>query len=671
MKQILKWLFIAGVAGLVILVAAVFILPQFVDVKQYKPVIEQKVADATGRSFSLGDDMDLSVFPWVGLKLTDLHLGNPAGYKGKDMVSVKNFEVRLKVMPLLSKRIEVKTFVLDSPEIYLEKLKNGTANWQGLGGATDDKAVKKKKKDPSSSGQGLPIEALLVDNFSITNGRLMYSDQGTGVKKEISDLNLALKNISFDTPVDILFNARMDGKPVSLKGTAGPLGKEPGKGTIALDLVLNALDVLEAKLKGNLIDPLVSQAIDLNLDISAFSPRKLMSALGQDFPVPTKDPKALDSISVKLQIKGNAESIALSDGLLVLDGSKLNFSGSAKEFSKPNVKFDLQLDKIDLDRYLPEPAEKGGASASAEKTAPAKAAKQKTDYAPLRKLVLDGKIKAGTIKAHGATIEDAVVHILAKNGIITIDPMGLKLYQGSVASTVNLNVQGNDPKTMLTLEAKGIQAGPLMKDALKKELIEGTLKTTLNLSMTGETPDMIKQTLTGQGELLFADGAILGIDLANAVRNVKANIGIGEKVTEKPRTDFAELKMPFTAKNGLVNTSGTSLVSPLIRVLATGNADLVKELLDLRVEPKFVATLKGQGDDKQRSGLMVPVLITGSFLSPKIRPDLKGLIGGGLTPDAEGIKDILGNKEAQKEKVDAARKDIKNKVKGLLPGLTN
>ncbi len=127
------------------------------------------------------------------------------------------------------------------------------------------------------------------------------------------------------------------------------------------------------------------------------------------------------------------------------------------------------------------------------------------------------------------------------------------------------------------------------------------------------------------------------------------------------------MKIPFTAKNGLVNTNGSSLQSPLIRVLVTGKANLVKEMLDFRVEPKFVATLKGQGDTKQRSGLMVPVLITGSFASPKIRPDLEGMIKGNLTKEMTDLTKGTGTKEEQKEKVE----DVKKQIKSLLPGLTN
>ena len=127
------------------------------------------------------------------------------------------------------------------------------------------------------------------------------------------------------------------------------------------------------------------------------------------------------------------------------------------------------------------------------------------------------------------------------------------------------------------------------------------------------------------------------------------------------------MEIPFTAKKGLINTSGSSLKSPLIRVLVTGQANLVKEMLDFRVEPKFVATLKGQGDTKERSGLMVPVLITGSFASPKIRPDLEGMIKGDLTKEITSLKQGLGTKEEQQEKVE----DVKKQIKSLLPGLLN
>ncbi len=669
MKSILKWFLIIGGVFFLLLVAALIIDSQFIYVKKHIPVIEAKVTQATGRSFSMGEDIDLSVFPWVGVKVTDVLFGNPEGFSNKQMISVKKFEVRLKVMPLLSRKIEVNTFVLEEPVIHLEKLKNGTANWTGIGGGDKAKGEAKPKADPSPSGKGLPISELRVDNFAITNGRLIYIDQTTGTKKQITDLNLALSDISLDQPVNIRFDANLDGKPVSVTGKAGPIGSTPGKGSMAFDMAANLLDELKVTLAGSVTDPATALAFDVLIDVASFSPKKVMAALDQPFPVKTRDPGVLEKVAVKTKVTGSPTNIVLSDGVLILDDSTLNFSAAAKAFQKPDLAFDLQLDTIDLDRYLPESESKKGQE---KKEKASKPGEKKIDYEPLRRLVLDGKIKVGQLRASGATVQDIVVHVLAKNGIITVDPMDAKLYQGSVDSSLKVNVQKSEPRTAVKLSAGGIQAGPMLVDVTKKELIEGTLNASIDIVVKGDTPDRVKQSLTGKGQLLFNDGAIIGIDLANSVRNVKSKLGMGETPTEKPRTDFAELKIPFTAKSGLVTIDGTSLSSPLLRILMDGKVDLPKEGLDIRVEPKFVATLKGQGDTTDRSGFMVPVMITGTFASPKIRPDLKGMIGGGGAIDAEGLKkSVMGSGGDPKEQVETQKKDIKKQLNNFLPGITD
>ena len=83
----------------------------FVDVQKYKPMLETKVSDATGRPFSVGDDLKLTLFPWAGLSFSELNLGNPPGFSEKEFVAVKSFEVRVKILPLLSKNIQIKKVI--------------------------------------------------------------------------------------------------------------------------------------------------------------------------------------------------------------------------------------------------------------------------------------------------------------------------------------------------------------------------------------------------------------------------------------------------------------------------------------------------------------------------------------------------------------------------------
>ena len=93
----------------------------------------------------------------------------------------------------------------------------------------------------------------------------------------------------------------------------------------------------------------------------------------------------------------------------------------------------------------------------------------------------------------------------------------------------------------------------------------------------------------------------------------------------------------------MFHTSETSLKSPLLRLLATGKADLVKETLDFRIDPKLVGTIKGQGDRKDRSGLEVPIIVSGSFAHPSFRPDVES---HGERPAQESPRPVGGGRDA-------------------------
>ena len=463
MKKTIKWTAIIGGGLIILVIAALLIIPMFVDIQKYKPEIEKKVAEVTGRPFKLGGDLNLSLFPWAGISLSDLHLGNPPGFKEKDFVTVKSFEVRVKLLPLISKDIQVKRFILKGPRIVLERLKDGRGNWEGIGKPSKmpAPAPAKKAKRPSKKkpGMGLPIKSLAVGEFAITEGYVLFIDHAKGVRKEISDINLRLKDASFDRPIHLALSANLDGKPLSLGGTVGPLGKEPSKGTIPLDIAVMALKQLNISLKGKLTDPASKPGFDLALKLSPFSPRKLMESLGQPFPIKTSDPKALSSVALKLNLKGSSQDVSISSGILDLDDSKLTFAMRAKEFSRPDVKLDLNLDKIDLDRYLPPASEKKPGQTEKKAAVPAPE-KKKTDYTPLRKLVLEGTIRAGEIRAHGAKIQDFHMKITGKKGLFLLDPFALKLYEGDMSSKGTFDVRQDIPACNMELRMKQVKVGP-------------------------------------------------------------------------------------------------------------------------------------------------------------------------------------------------------------------
>ena len=665
MNRTVKWGLIIIGGMILLLIVALVLLPKFVDVKQYKPRIEAQVTKATGRPFSVGDDLRLSLFPYASLSFSDLHLGSLPGFEEKDFIIVKSFDVRVKLVPLLFKDIQIKRFILNGARLVLETRKDGRTNWEFNEKTTSelpaDSAKETKKPRKAGAGEGLDLKAFTLGELAVTDGSVLWLDRKEKERKEISDVTLLLKDVSLDRPIGVDFSARLDKQPFSLKGNVGPIGKMPGKGTVPLDLSIIALEQVDIGLKGNVVDPVTQPKFNLTIDVPPFSPRKVVAATGKALPVSTSDPGVLNHVSFKAGIKGDSKSVSVSEGIMDIDESKVNFTAKAGDFERPRIVFDMDIDQIDLDRYLP-PTRQGQKEAG-EKAKPE--GTKKTDYSNLRRVALNGTMNIGKLKIKNAKIDRVHLTLTGEKGIFNLKPLTMALYQGDVTGSGMMSVQKNIPRTNIQLNLINIQAGPLLKDVLKKDFLEGMLKAQVNLSMMGDDAVAIKRTLNGDGELLFKDGAVKGVDLTGMVHNVKAAFGLAEKGGKVPRTDFSQFHVPFSVKNGIASTTNTIFISPLVRLTASGKADLIKELLDFRLEPKLVGTIKGQGDTKDRSGLMVPVLVSGSFSSPKFRPDLEGKLKQEIEKSLPSIKEKLLGTDSQKEEPGSIEEQIKGILKGF------
>ena len=666
MNRLLKWILIAGGAIVVLLVAAVILIPLLVDVNQYKPQIEAQVAKATGRPFKIGGDIDLAVFPWIGVALSDLRLGNPPGFKESAFLEVGRFEARVRLLPLLSREVEIKRIVVDGAALALIKKKTGAVNWDF---PTTDKPPQEKTppQEKPSPGTDRALAALTAEEIAIRNGRLTYVDEAVGQKQEVADLNLVLQDVSLDRPLRIEFATRFNGQPVTMAGTVGPIGNPPASQPLGFDLALSALDALHLKLKGSARNVQTRPEVALTVDADTFSPRELFERLGRPFPVQTADPKALQAVAFRADFNGDPQGIKLEAGQMTLDQSRIDFEAQAAEFDKPRISVNAKIDDIDADRYMPVEAQKKE-SAQAPDAAPkptppaAKDTSQGVDYAPLRRLVLDARLDVAKLKINQARLAQIVLKIKGRNGRFELEPFSADLYGGKARIEGLLDVTRQQPRSNLSIKLSDMLIGPLLKDVAQKDFLEGKLVTAIDLRFTGDRPETIRKTLNGKGRLTFNDGAIVGIDLADMVRNIQTAFGAGERLTAKPKTDFTELDIPFVLTDGIFQTAASNMKSPLLRLLANGQADLVNETLNFRINPKFVATLVGQGDTESRSGLMVPVLVSGTFDQPAFKPDLKSIARQQVEEkivESDEFKKVFEENEELKPYEDKAKKLIK------------
>jgi len=397
MKSLLKWIgIILGILIVLIIITVstvLIIAPNHIDTPAFKTPVTHLLSKLTGRTVSFDNDMKLSLFPWAELSLSNLELGNKKGFDNKKVLSLHAEEMHIKLLPSLSPRgiFEI-----------LEQL-NAVQQNGGTGNAADS-----GKKDAKE------MAAFLVENIRIADGVVSITDKKTDTCRKIHDVNLTLYDVSYERPIGISLTAKADDMPFLIKGNIGPIGKQPGTEPIAVNLVMTVMNEVKIHLNGTVEDALNEPSADIMLEVEEFSPRVL--AKEQNLPLPmAADSAMLKRLSLKAHVKGTNNSIVINDGILMLDDSTMNFTSKAQNFNKPNFKFDLSLARFNLDHYVPPDQDDADASLQTFLET------SSTYYAPLKELVLDGKVSIGELIVNNEKIDDTKLRITSQKGLLKID----------------------------------------------------------------------------------------------------------------------------------------------------------------------------------------------------------------------------------------------------------
>src|SRR5690606_38274519 len=158
------------------------------------------------------------------------------------------------------------------------------------------------------------------------------------------------------------------------------------------------------------------------------------------------------------------------------------------------------------------------------------------------------------------------------------------------------------------------------------ERLEGNLNAELALAGGGSDTTALARSLSGNAKLHLADGAIRGIDVAKIVNNLQALISSGYQEDTQDRTEFAELSTSLAITGGVARTEDLRLLGPFVRMDGSGSIDLAAATIDMRLNPRVVGSMSGQGGEFDVSGLGLPVIGTGPLSQPRIYPDVRNIL---------------------------------------------
>ncbi len=430
--------------------------------------------------------------------------------------------------------------------------------------------------------------------------------------------------------------------------------------------------------KPNIQFNLTADALDLNKLLGPSKPKKAepvsqkpadMSALANllldgkiNIGQISYDKYRLSGLNVN--VKADGQKLALSGLNVKFDESQIKGSLGISQFHKPLYTFDLDIDQLNLDKYIiasDKPVETKANTGDAP-----------LDLSALKALNANGSIRIGNLRYGKTKASNVRVDLKAADGVATIAPLSANLYQGSMNGSLRVDARST-PSIAFKQDMKGIAIGPLLVDAINNDMLDGKGTLSVDVTATGNTVGAMKKALNGTSSLQLADGAVKGIDIAGTIRNAKSKINIfkdknsiGADQTQK--TDFSELTASFNIKNGVAHNEDLAMKAPILRLAkgdSRGDVDIANETINYLAKPTIVKSLKGQGGAELDSlaGVSIPVKVTGTFSAPKYGIDFAAL---GTAIAKSNLIDKVGGDKAGAVKALVGDGNKVDALKGLL-----
>jgi len=644
LKLVFKILSVVVAILLLALVAFVFTF----DPNNYKDTITAQVEKQTGRDFEIGGDISLSFFPWVGVKVEEVTLANAEGFSEEPFVRMSQLDVKVRLLPLLRKELQVDKVRLHGLFASLEVDKDGNNNWSGL--VSKEKSVKQpatqQPEQATEPGEQPPaIAALAINGVELVDATVIWNDAQTNVHSRLSNFDLTTGAVRFNEPVDIRLNTNVKHNEPELEALVNLTTsltfneaftnillaalkmevsvKAPGLLKDKLELELQSdinididqqvatlsntqVSALDATLHASLdVNGLLSEpVINGTVHTDSVNLRDLFSRLEIELP-PMAEESSLTKIAFASRVKANAEHFELDDIKLNLDDSEMTGWLHVLDMAQPMVRYKLHVSPINADAYLAPPsAEVSAVPAGESAVAGTATAEQESEIELpielLRKLDLQGELTMASVTVKQIPVTDILMKTQAKAGVVRIDPLELKALDGNATSSVMLNVKGEIPDYAIGMKASEIQPGPVLDPMLaaifgqKDVSMDGAANVLANIKMQGTRVSQFKKAAKGNLQFDMAKTVLHGVDFEYYVRNVVADYLATKSIAvpadwrgsldPKTKTAFNRVHASAVVSNGDITNKDLILDSSRVKVKGEGVANIIRNDMDYKAQ---------------------------------------------------------------------------------------
>src|SRR5262245_15359350 len=177
MRRTLKWLLGAAAILLVLVAGALIAVPFLVDMPRMQGYVAAAAGQALGRRVKFSG-LSVRVLPLPAVELRDLEVAEDPKFGTTPFLRLEQGQIRLRLWPLLSGRVELGDIVLRKPTVAIVQGADGRLSIASLGGAAEPRTV--GRPSSGSGGGSGATGAALATRVVITDGQVTYTPRGSG-----------------------------------------------------------------------------------------------------------------------------------------------------------------------------------------------------------------------------------------------------------------------------------------------------------------------------------------------------------------------------------------------------------------------------------------------------------------------------------------------------------
>nr|WP_208542773.1 AsmA family protein [Luteimonas yindakuii] len=583
--------------ALAVAAVGVLILILLWDWNWFKRPVERAVEARTGRSFTIGGDLDVDLGRVTTIRADALDLGNAEWSDEARMAAADRLDLSIEVLPLLRGQVRIPEIRLQRPQVRLEIGPDREGNWSAFAG----------------DGGGTPIQ---LRRLWIDDGTLLFLDPEGETEVDVRVASQAPGENDAAPPVAITGEGRWRAAEFELEGTAqSPLDLQDTDSPYRFDLHARA-GATRAHARGSLLDAFQFETFGFQMALAGRNLEHLYPLLGLAMP-----PTPPYSVDGQLQREGTTwhyRDFSGKVGDSDLAGSVTVETGGERNLFKADLVSKL-LDLDDLAGFL------GGApeSGAGETPSPAQEAEASSsglipdtpyELDKLNAMDADVRLRAQRIEAD-LPLDDMDAHLFLENGVLRLEPLNFGVAGGDIRSTVRMDARKSPIRTTLDADVRGLNLGGLFPDSTLAGDAVGRIGG--HAKLVGNGNSIAAMLGSSDGELAIGMGKgeisallveLAGIDIAEALaflvtRDRKIPI----------RCAFAE----FAVADGVMTSNALAFDTTDTLIVGEGTIDLESERLDLLLRPR--------PKDRSILSLRSPLVIGGTFSDPSFRPDLARL----------------------------------------------